>query len=304
MSLDQYHRLFDQLVEAGTFFVILTGGEPFVRPDFMEIVEAARKRRLSVTIFTNGTLITGQQIARLRELFIQEVHVSIYSAKPAIHDSITQTRGSFEKSFRTIQRLLAAGIKVRIKCPLMNMAVSGIDEIKTLAKELGADVQFTTTITAQNDGSDATCAFRLTPSQLRKVLIDPDVATQAMEPVHFQENLDCIPCDTVFTGGAIDPSGNVFVCNQLRMIGGNILSAPFGQIWKESSVFNWLRQIKLNNLKECATCNLFQYCTRCPGLAHLEDGDILGCSSAAKVAAEIRKEAGTYPTETHIFSRL
>lgn len=254
MTLGQYENLFDQLVEAGTFFVILTGGEPFTRADFMEIVEATRKRRLSVTIFTNGTLITDRMIARLQELYVQEVHVSIYGADPATHDAITRVAGSFVKSIETIQRLLASGTAVRIKCPLMNTTVDGIESIKALAKNLGVNVQYTTVITAQDNGQRKTHGLRPTP-------------------------------------------------DQRQITGGNVLTESFGKIWKESPVFQRLRQIRLKHLNMCPSCELFQYCTRCPGLAHLEDGDMYGCSAAAKTVAEERRKIGVYPAETHIFSQ-
>lgn len=303
MTLDQYRSLFDQMVLAGTFYVILTGGEPFTRPDFMEIVRAARKRRLSVTIFTNGTLLTQQQIIDLRTLYVDEVHVSIYSADAGVHDSITKVPGSFDRSILAIQRMLAVGITVRIKCPLMRVAADGLSDIQQLASDLGIHVQYSAVITARNDGSTGTHACRLTGDQLRVALSDPAVISQGTEPIYFRENLDCIPCDTVFNAGAIDPEGNVYVCNQLRITGGNVLTQPLGQIWKESQAFQQLREIRLRHLKDCASCELFQYCTRCPGLALLEDGDILGCSSAARVVAEERRRAGVYPTEAHIFSQ-
>ena len=303
LTLSQYGNLFDQMVLAGTFYVILTGGEPFVRSDFMEIVESARKRRLSTTIFTNATRITDDQVGRLRELYVDEVHVSVYSADSSIHDSVTRLPGSFAKSVRAIRKMCAAGLTVRIKCPLMNMAADGVDNIKRLGVELGVDVQYTLAITARNDGSCDTHLCRLTQEQLRGLISDPDIVTQGTEPVHFAENLDSIPCDTVFNGGAIDPDGNVRVCNQWPVVGGNILEKPLLEIWRDSPEFNRIRGIRLRDLEKCSSCHLFQYCTRCPGLAQLEDGDVLGCSSIAQVVAEERMGAGVFPTEAHIFSQ-
>lgn len=303
LTLEQYEHLFDQTVKAGTFYVILTGGEPFTRPDFIDIVKSARRRRLSVTIFTNATLLTEHQINILRSFYIDEIHVSIYSADAITHDSITRVHGSFAKSMATIKKMLAAGITVRIKCPLMNVTVNGINGIKNLARSLGVNIQYSTVITARNNGCLNTHQYRLTPDQVQMVLSDPNVISQGTKPIYFRENTDGIPCDTVFNGGAIDPEGNVYACNQLRIIGGNILTQSLGQIWKESPAFKQLREIRLRDLKKCVNCELFQHCTRCPGLAYLEDGDVLGCSSVAKVVAEARKRAGVYPTETHIFSQ-
>jgi len=164
-------------------------------------------------------------------------------------------------------------------------------------------VQYTLAITARNDGVCDTHQYRLTPEQLARLLSDPDIVTQGSEPVHFKENLDCIPCDTVFNGGAIDPDGNVYVCNQWPVVGGNILEQPLLEIWRHSPEFNRIRAIRLQDLTECGSCQLFQYCTRCPGLAQLEDGDVLGCSSIARTLAEERKRVGVFPTESHIFSQ-
>lgn len=303
LTLAQYGSLFDQMVLAGTFYVILTGGEPFTRPDFMEIVESARKRRLSTTIFTNATLITDDQIDWLKDLYVDEVHVSVYGADSSTHDSITRIPGSFAKSVGAIRKMREVGMTVRIKCPLMHMTAGGVDNIKQLGVELGVDVQYTLAITAKNDGSCDTHRYRLTQGQLYRLISDPDIVTQGSEPVHFREHLDSIPCETVFNGGAIDPDGNVYVCNQWPVIGGNILEKSLLEIWRDSPEFHRIRDIRLQDLKKCGSCHLFQYCTRCPGLAQLEDGDVLGCSSIAKVVAEERIRAGVYPTEAHIFSQ-
>lgn len=303
LSLEQYNKVFDDMVNAGTFYVILTGGDPFTRRDFLEIVEAARKRRISVTIFTNATLIEDYDIERLRALWIETIHVSIYSADPSIHDQITRVPGSFHKSLTTIRKMIDNGISVRLKCPLMTQNADGIEDLKELANELGVAIQFTAVITARNDGNNQTHNCRVTPEQLSKAVSDKDVLSQSDIPVHFKENRDAIPCETVFNGGAIDPHGNVYVCNQWQVVGGNVTKQSLLDIWRNSDVFKKIRSIRVGDLQECSECNVFSFCSRCPGLADLEDGNILGCSSVAKLLAEERQKAGIYPAEAHIFSR-
>ena len=304
LRLDQYRQLFVQLAQAGTFFVILTGGEPFTRPDFLDIVKAARKQRLSVTIFTNGTLLIPSIISELKALYVQEVHVSIYSANPEIHDSITGMPGSFQTSTDNIQRMLDEGIGVRIKCPLMNRTADGLEKLKRLARDLGVMIQFTNVITAKNNGDSSTHQLRLTKEQLGSLLADGEAFPYAREPVHFKDNMDCAPCDTVFNGGAIDPCGNVYPCNQWQVKGGNVLETPFLEIWRNAPEFVELRNMRLRHLKQCGTCDLFEFCSRCPGLAMLEDGDLCGCSEAAKSLAEVRRGLDIYPTQSNIFSKI
>jgi radical SAM protein with 4Fe4S-binding SPASM domain len=304
LTLQQYDDLFDQLAEAGTFFVILTGGEPFTRPDFLDIVAAARRRRLATTIFTNGTLLNDTIIAALARLYVQEVHVSIYSADATTHDRITSRPGSFAKTIHAIERLRAHGVTTRIKCPLMSLSAAEIKPLKHMARTLGVDIRFTIVITAKDTGDQSTLRLRLDHEQLRAVLPDPEVNPQSDTPLYCQENLSGVPCDAVFNGGAIDPNGDVYVCNQLQIRGGNVLTTRFKEIWNHSDAFRRLRALRLSDLTACRECQLFPFCTRCPGLAHLEDGDVTGCSSAARMVAAVRAECQIHPTQTHIFSSL
>lgn len=96
----------------------------------------------------------------------------------------------------------------------------------------------------------------------------------------------------------------MYVCNQWQDKGGNVLQSPFAEIWKNSIVFQRMRAGRLSDLNECKTCKLFQFCTRCPGLALLEDGDSSGCSSVAKLIAKERKRLTLYPKQSHIFSKI
>ncbi len=304
MTTGQYEMLFDQLVDAGTFFVILTGGEPFMRRDFMEIVRMARRRRISVTIFTNGTLITEQLARELASLWVQEVHISVYGADASIHDGITRVPGSFKKSMTAVDLLKKNGITVRFKSPLMSRTADGISELKALAESKDVDLQFTAVITAMNDGNMATTNLRLTDAQLKDLLLDEKIDSHTSQAIERPSTCDCVPCDTVYNGGAIDPFGNVFPCNQLQVCGGNVLEQSFGDIWSNSFAFRNLREMRVDGLDDCDGCSLFLQCTRCPGLALLEDGDIRGCSSAAKRIAKIRRSLGTYPLQNHIFSKI
>lgn len=304
MSLRQYEDLFDEMAKAGTLYLTLTGGEPFTRPDFLDIVRAARKRRISVKIFTNGTLITANIAKELKALFVQEVHISVYSATARLHDQVTRMPGSFMRSISAIEMLVSCGVNVRIKCPLMNLAANDLESIKLLAQRLNVPVQFFTIITAKDNGDKSTLNLRLSHEHLCHFLEGQDILERPRTTTNSRSGIepDAVPCDVVFDGGAIDPTGNVFPCNQLRVKFGNVLSEKFGAIWRSSAEAIALRKLTASDLRECNSCELLRYCSRCPGLALLEDGDIFGCSLAAKFLAEGRREVKVYPSQSHIFS--
>ena len=86
LTKEEIFAILDQVTEAGTLWFLLTGGEPFIRPDFMDIYRYAAHKGLLVTIFTNGTLLTPQladelasraQAAGLRALAVETQNTNV-----------------------------------------------------------------------------------------------------------------------------------------------------------------------------------------------------------------------------------
>lgn len=302
LTLEQYATLLDQLVAAGTLFLTLTGGEPFSRVDFIDIVREARRRRFSVTIFTNATLLTLPQIQELSRLHVSRMDISVYSANSRVHDCITGLDGSFARTIGNVKLLVAHGVDVVLKCPLMSTTFHGVADMKALAEELGVRVIFGTFISARDDGDRVTKALCIDREQMLLALRDPAITGPSAIPSHANLDRNAVPCVIVFNGGAVDPDGNVIPCVSYRVNCGNVLDAPFGEIWKNSIVLGKLRGVKVNDLHRCLECELAAYCSRCPGLAVLEDGDMYGCSSTAKFEAGCRRDLGLFSDSRNVFS--
>jgi MoaA/NifB/PqqE/SkfB family radical SAM enzyme len=88
--------ILEQLADAGTFFLTLSGGEVLMRRDFFEILEYARDLKFNVRIKTNGVMIRKPEARRMRDLGVEQVQVSIYSRRSEIHDAITKLPGSLK----------------------------------------------------------------------------------------------------------------------------------------------------------------------------------------------------------------
>jgi radical SAM protein with 4Fe4S-binding SPASM domain len=69
---------------------------------------------------------------------------------------------------------------------------------------------------------------------------------------------------------------------------GNLRKESFAEIWKRSPQFERVRSIRENDLPVCAACGIRKYCERCPGLAHMEGGDLLGAYDRACELAEMK----------------
>jgi radical SAM protein with 4Fe4S-binding SPASM domain len=83
----------------------------------------------------------------------------------------------------------------------------------------------------------------------------------------------------------------VQACNSLPGVAGNINRASFRDIWENSPELRRIRAIRKSNLEECSTCTKLAYCGRCHALALVEDGDIMGPSSAACAYAAALEDA-------------
>ncbi len=109
LGFDEVTGLLDQLAGAGTFFLVLSGGEIFLRRDLFAILEHARHRRFSTTIKTNAVLIDEEPAGRVAQAGVASVHVSLYSHRAAVHDAVTRLPGSFERTMNGVRRLIDQG---------------------------------------------------------------------------------------------------------------------------------------------------------------------------------------------------
>jgi hypothetical protein len=119
MTTEQAIGVVDQLVDAGTFFLTLTGGELFLRKDALVVAAHARRRGLALRLFTNATRITeelAQEIARIKPLAVE---VSVYASSSAVHNAVTKRPKAFRRTLRGIVLLKRAGVNVGIKSPLL-----------------------------------------------------------------------------------------------------------------------------------------------------------------------------------------
>jgi MoaA/NifB/PqqE/SkfB family radical SAM enzyme len=288
LTLDEIRTVLDQLAEAGTLFLTLSGGEVFMRRDFLQILAHARSCGFSVTIFTTGTLLTPETAAELADLHPLSVEVSIYSAGPEVHDRITKIPGSHARSLRALRLLGERGVVILIKSPLMSLNSGEYRGIAALADELGAGYGFDPLLIPRRDGNPAPVGLSLERDQLRAYFSDPVLAREFHEPVK------CLPqkgeelCGTGRRTCMISPYGDVFPCGVHPLPAGNLREQSFREIWTGSPLLRDLRATTADQLKNGAR-SLPGF--RCSALALIENGDFLGAFPRGEAMADIEAEA-------------
>ena len=283
LTTTEVKALLADLARAGTLYLTFSGGEIFLRPDLFELIAEAKRLRFDVRLKSNALLITTERAQRLRDLGVRQVDVSIYSVDPAVHDGVTKIPGSLERSLAAIGRLQAAGVRVKINCPLMRTTVGGYREVLGLAERLGVPCGIDPMITARNDGDTSTAPLRIGRADLQRVLRDPVLNPDPLPASVPAErpDLDEIACGAGHNACYVSAYGDVMPCVALPLTCGNIRATPFAEIWSTSRGMREVRAIRVSDLHTCAGCAAAIFCTRCPGQALVEDGDLYGPSRAA-----------------------
>jgi len=281
LPLSKIKEIANDLAEAGTLFLTLTGGEPLLRSDFFDIVEYLRKKRFAITIFTNGTLITRDIAKRIASFSPWSVEISIYGAKARTHERITRVAGSFEKTIESAKLLKEMGVRVVLKTLWMRENINEARELLDLVEKIGAGFRGSVIISPRNNGDRSPLSLRLTDEELYFLFKtttptreDP-VCESKEQPSMDEEYLATThPCGAGVNSARISPNGLVFPCAQFLRAAGDLKIDHFSKIWASSPIFLRLREIHLSDLAECRKCPFFLKCLRCPALAELEEGDV------------------------------
>lgn len=282
MTTAEIKHLLDQLADAGVFILTLSGGEIFLRKDFFEILEYARRKLMfCVKLKTNAMLIREREAARIKDLGVESVQISIYSHRPEVHDGITLVPGSLKRSVDAIRFLKSQGLKVVIANVLMMQNVQDYPHVRELATELGVDCTLDPTITPMMDGNRSTVSLGVGQSELREVFRDAALVGNVEEFCAIpsgETELDSLPCSAGHTACYVSPYGDVFPCVQFPLPTGNVRQQRFIDIWRHSDQMNDVRSIRMKDLTTCTSCSHVGTCSRCPGLAYME-GSMRGPSS-------------------------
>ena len=304
MKTDEIKDVLEQLAQSGTLFLTLSGGEIFLRDDLFELLEFARSLHFDISLKTNALLIDAERARKLRALSVRRIQISIYSAEPAVHDAITKVRGSLERTLTAIRFLQAEGLQVKIACPLMKQNLMAYRNVQALAAELGVPYVLDMTITPKMDGDMGLLQLRNPVQDLLPILQDPTLNPPSSSPDSAQaaplttgsatssgiesQAYEDIPCSAGHNSCYISPYGEVFPCVQMPVATGNLREQRFEEIWFKSPEMERVRAVRESQLPVCSKCSIRQYCERCPGLAQMEGGDLLGAYERACDLAELK----------------
>ena len=259
----------------------VTGGEPFLRSDLFDILSALRSREFSIYLLTNGTLVTEEKAARLAELEIKGVQVSIEGPEE-VHDAIRGS-GSFMRSVAGIQMLLRQGLVVTLNATLSEVNADRFTDIISLASSLGAQRLGFSRLVPSGRGRDLIHRslssdmvrhlyeriFSLQPVGLEIVTGDP-VASQMSCTPDSSNGLSDIPsggCAAGISGLTLLSDGTITPCRRMPVPLGNVRTDSLREVWATSEVLEMLRD-RSRYKGRCGACSRWSTCRGCRAIAY------------------------------------
>ncbi len=274
LSTVQCCQVIDELTKLKVFQINVGGGEPFARPDFLEILEYALAKGLVVCVSTNGTLLDQdlcQHLARLDGLFLQ---VSLDGVDRKTNDAI-RGEGTYERAITGMEYLTAARVPFSINTVLTRKSHAQLDELKLLAKNLGATFRVSR---FRPSGRAKACWQELAPTseQLESFADWLAQDTQVLTGDSFfsltserRRRMGLDMCGAAKMTCCLTPSGGLYPCAFLQeddFYAGNILERGLADIWRDSEVFNYFRGLEV---RSCHWCARFDSCRGgCPAMAY------------------------------------
>jgi mycofactocin radical SAM maturase len=274
--------LVEQLDVAKVFQINFGGGEPFMRPDFEQILDACHARGIMTCISTNGTLLDAARVERLAVSRLVAIQVSMDGAKRETCDTI-RGAGVYDDAIGAIKLLAASRIPTSINTVLTAQNAAEIPALHQLAKDLGVSLRVSR-FRPSGRGADNWEELRPSPAQLLAFsawLADSgEVRTgDSFFSLTTQERqgLGLNLCGAAKLTCCVGPTGNMYPCAFLqteRFKAGSLRESTFQEIWDDSEIYASFRNLRIHS---CEECRRFDQCHGgCPAVAYHLKNDING----------------------------
>jgi radical SAM protein with 4Fe4S-binding SPASM domain len=291
---------------------ILTGGEPLLRRDILEIVQRAAERGLWVVVGTNGVRITDNLARCLAEAGARGLSLSLDALDADRHDRFRKVRGAWRNTVEGAEILGRTGLPFIVQTTAGSHNLGELDAIADFAHDrLAAKVwnlyflvptgrgQFVSDITPSQYDEVLASLYRIQRKYDRRMLVNAKCAPHYIKTVleNSAAQADAIPTDgdwattpglsaiRTYSGGAggcpagthymgIRPNGDVTPCPYLPVFAGTLRSSSLAELWTSSELFTDIRR-RTSLGGRCGECEMNGHCGGCRARAYGMTGDLM-----------------------------
>lgn len=273
--------------------LILTGGEPMLRPDFYDIASYAASLGISVVVGTNGTLIDNAAARRMRGCGIKGAGISLDSTRHEYHDGFRGVPGAWSAALGSMDALREAGLPFQVQLTVTRWNKDEIPAVIELARLRGAKAVNVFFLVCTGRGQQLADIGPAEYEQTLRYLVKAEeeyrdsIIVRARCAPHFLRVAEADNGYSPLLKGAtagciagkhylrISPEGLVTPCPYMPVTEGSpsLLDASLEDIWENGAEFTKLRASDYGG--RCGRCEFKQTCGGCRARALAASGDIM-----------------------------
>ena len=295
LTLDQWLHIARQARQAGMVYLLLTGGEPFLWPDFWPLYRQLIQMGFVISINTNGSLIDAQAVEQLRQLPPRRISITLYGASDATYQALCGADHVFSRVDSAITQLQQAGIPVRLNCSLTPDNQHDLEAIVAYARQRSLELSVTSYMfppirrdeqlvgsnPARFSPRDAAWyrlrAYQLqaTPQEYTRLL--RQIQSGSTPPLGLDEGCEdpldgSIRCRAGKASFWVTWDGWMTPCGLMPTPRVDLAARPFAEAWADLTQRSG--QVKLSGL--CRQCPSVGVCHPCAAMAIAETGTASG----------------------------
>lgn len=287
-TVEEWLELAHQMEQAGVLFLLLTGGEPLLFPDFKKLYRELKQMGMILTINTNATLIDEEWAAFFGMYKPRRINITLYGADEESYEKLCHYPDGFDKTIRAVRLLREQKVDVKISCSITKVNCSSLEKIFDIGNQLDVPVHIDPYMmpgTRERDYSYAP-QTRVTPEEAAqtslkalKIQLSEDFykqyICQSIERVQnpdFPRGDDHVSCLAGNCSFTVNWQGEMRPCVMMTEPSAPVFEIGFENAWKE--VCSGTREIRINPI--CTECSLRPLCKICAAGALLETGTYNG----------------------------
>lgn len=309
LTAKEWISLASDAIKAGTVSLLLTGGEPLIRPDFPEIYTALCQMGFIITINTNATLMTPEIVRLFEKYPPTETAVTLYGASPETYEKICGDGSGYERTIRGLELLSKLPTQLEVRTTFIKDNMNELSQLRTIANRYTNRYAINTEVFKAVRGATANVEeCRLEPEQIKSVALEnykyyselsQDTGVTRKQPVNDRpqkengfrlppEILECLAAKAMYW---ITWDGKMLPCGTF--------SWPYTAPLEEGFDVAWERLPGLfADIKPPAECQTCEYgngrCPNCPAILQSETGSF---DNPAPYSCEIARKR--YNTNIH-----
>lgn len=275
MSLEMIRQLLDGLRELGTYYIGFSGGEPFARCDFIDILREAKKRAFRISLITNGMLLNHNMIDELAALRLDRITVSFHSIEISEYLKCfgIANRNAYFSALDNIKYMINKGIPLGIAITVTKFNINSLSATTDYFVNLGIPeecINYNLLLSGERDIAS------LRPAN-SDITINQEYLSKKIKYEHDRTRLLCgagiISC-------SIDSKGEVYPCTFFNNSVGSLYQHTIQDIWTNSHFLKIIRSLREDMFTKCVSCPIKGKCEFCMATNLNETGNIFESSES------------------------